>query len=204
MIFATLGNLSKLNCSRLSQKFLIPHSTFHIPNSSFLINIMKLAIIWVGKTSTDYINKAIDTYVQRIGHYMPIEIIEVPDVKNAKNMDTVQLRQKEGELIIKHLRADDYVVFLDDKGKQMSSTEFADWIDKTNMNSSVKRMVFVIGGAYGFSVEAYKQAKSFLSISKMTFSHQIIRPILVEQLYRAMTILRGEPYHHEETLFYSK
>ena len=197
MIFATLGNLSKLNCSRLSQKFLIPHS-------SFLINIMKLAIIWVGKTSTDYINKAIDTYVQRIGHYMPIEIIEVPDVKNAKNMDTVQLRQKEGELIIKHLRADDYVVFLDDKGKQMSSTEFADWIDKTNMNSSVKRMVFVIGGAYGFSVEAYKQAKSFLSISKMTFSHQIIRPILVEQLYRAMTILRGEPYHHEETLFYSK
>ena len=156
---------------------------------------MKLAIIWVGKTSTDYVNKAIDTYVQRIGHYMPIEIIEVPDVKNAKNMDTVQLRQKEGELIIKQLRADDYVVFLDDKGKQMSSTEFANWIDRTNMNSSVKRMVFVIGGAYGFSVEAYKQAKSFLSISKMTFSHQIIRPILVEQIYRAFKISSGQKYH---------
>ena len=170
-------------------------------NSSFLIFYMKLAILWVGKTSTDYINKAIDTYVQRIGHYMPIEIIEVPDVKNAKNMDTAQLRQKEGELIIKQLRPDDYVVFLDDKGKQMSSTEFAYWIDKTNMNSSIKRLVFVIGGAYGFSLDAYKQAKSFLSISKMTFSHQIIRPILVEQIYRAMTILRGEPYHHEESLF---
>ena len=170
-------------------------------NSSFLIFYMKLAILWVGKTSTDYINKAIDTYVQRIGHYMPIEIIEVPDVKNAKNMDTAQLRQKEGELIIKQLRPDDYIVFLDDKGKQMSSTEFAYWIDKTNMNSSIKRLVFVIGGAYGFSLDAYKQAKSFLSISKMTFSHQIIRPILVEQIYRAMTILRGEPYHHEESLF---
>lgn len=170
-------------------------------NSSFLVFYMKLAILWVGKTSTDYINKAIDTYVQRIGHYMPIEIIEVPDVKNAKNMDTAQLRQKEGELIIKQLRPDDYVVFLDDKGKQMSSTEFAYWIDKTNMNSSIKRLVFVIGGAYGFSLDAYKQAKSFLSISKMTFSHQIIRPILVEQIYRAMTILRGEPYHHEESLF---
>ena len=173
-------------------------------NSSFLVFYMKLAILWVGKTSTDYINKAIDTYVQRIGHYMPIEIIEVPDVKNAKNMDTAQLRQKEGELIIKQLRPDDYVVFLDDKGKQMSSTEFAYWIDKTNMNSSIKRLVFVIGGAYGFSLDAYKQAKSFLSISKMTFSHQIIRPILVEQIYRAMTILRGEPYHHEESLFNSK
>ena len=166
--------------------------------------IMKLAIIWVGKTSTDYISKAIDTYVQRIGHYMPIEVIEVADVKNAKNMDVAQLREKEGELIIKQLRADDYVVFLDDKGKQMSSTEFAHWIDKQNMNSGIKRLVFVIGGAYGFSVEAYKQAKSFLSISKMTFSHQIIRPILVEQIYRAMTILRGEPYHHEESLFNSK
>ena len=171
-------------------------------NSSFLIFYMKLAILWVGKTSTDYINKAIDTYVQRIGHYMPIEIIEVPDVKNAKNMDTAQLRQKEGELIIKQLCPDDYIVFLDDKGKQMSSTEFAYWIDKTNMNSSIKRLVFVIGGAYGFSLDAYKQAKSFLSISKMTFSHQIIRPILVEQIYRAMTILRGEPYHHEESLFF--
>lgn len=164
--------------------------------------IMKLAIIWVGKTSTDYISKAIDTYVQRIGHYMPIEVIEVADVKNAKNMDVAQLREKEGELIIKQLRADDYVVFLDDKGKQMSSTEFAYWIDKQNMNSGIKRLVFVIGGAYGFSVEAYRHAKSFLSISKMTFSHQIIRPILVEQIYRAMTILRGEPYHHEESLFF--
>ena len=162
---------------------------------------MKLAIIWVGKTSTDYIGKAIDTYVQRIGHYMPVEVVEVADVKNAKNMDVAQLRQKEGELIIRQLRADDYVVFLDDKGKQMSSTEFANWIDKLNMNSSIKRLVFVIGGAYGFSLEAYKQAKSFLSISKMTFSHQIIRPILVEQVYRAMTILRGEPYHHDESLF---
>ncbi len=162
---------------------------------------MKLTIIWVGKTSTDYISKAIDTYVQRIGHYMPIEVIEVPDIKNAKNMEIAQLRQKEGELIIKQLRADDYVVFLDDKGKQMSSTEFAYWIDKQNMNSGIKRLVFVIGGAYGFSVEAYKYAKSFLSISKMTFSHQIIRPILVEQVYRAMTILRGEPYHHEDSLF---
>ena len=163
--------------------------------------IMKLTIIWVGKTSTDYINQAIDTYIQRIGHYMPIEVVEVPDVKNAKNMDIAQLRQKEGELIVKQLRTDDYVVFLDDKGKQMSSTEFAYWIDKQNMTSGIKRLVFVIGGAYGFSVEAYKQAKSFLSISKMTFSHQIIRPILVEQIYRSMTILRGEPYHHEESLF---
>ena len=176
-------------------------SCLHVKKNNF---IMKLAILWVGKTANDYTSKAIDTYVQRIGHYMPIEIIEVPDVKNAKNMDTAQLRQKEGELIIKQLRSDDYVVFLDDKGKQMSSTEFAYWIDKTNMNSSIKRLVFVIGGAYGFSIDAYRQAKSFLSISKMTFSHQMIRTMLVEQIYRAMTILRGEPYHHEETLFYDK
>ena len=158
---------------------------------------MKLAIIWVGKTSTDYISKAIDTYVQRIGHYMPIEVIEVADVKNAKNMDVAQLREKEGELIIKQLRADDYVVFLDDKGKQMSSTEFAHWIDKQNMNSGIKRLVFVIGGAYGFSDAVYQRANSKISLSRMTFSHQMVRAIFVEQIYRAFTIMKGEPYHHE-------
>jgi 23S rRNA (pseudouridine1915-N3)-methyltransferase len=160
---------------------------------------MKIEIIWVGKTVKPYIIEAIEEYVGRIKHYMPVEVFTIPDLKNTKNLPTAEQRDKEGELILKYIKSDDMVVLLDDKGKQYTSLQFAAWIEQLN-GRSVKRLVFVIGGAYGFSKEVYDRANGLLSISKMTFSHQIIRPIFVEQLYRAMTIIRDEPYHHEESL----
>ncbi len=164
---------------------------------------MKFCVLWVGKTTASYFQEPIDLYVGRIKHYMPIEIVEIPDLRNTKSLDCQQVSEREGALILQQLRNDDYVVLLDDKGKQFSSMEFATWIQQ-RANSSVKRLVFVIGGAYGFSLDVYRRADSFLSISRMTFSHQIIRPIFLEQLYRAMTIQRGEPYHHEESLWNKK
>ena len=161
---------------------------------------MKICIVWVGKTNESFFIQCIDNYVNRIKHYFPLEIIEIPDVKNAKNLDINELRKKEGELILKSIKNDDYVILLDDKGKQYSSVEFSKKIDAYNF-SSKKRIVFVIGGAFGFSQDVYKVANEFLSLSKMTFSHQMIRIILVEQIYRALTIIKGEPYHHEDSLF---
>lgn len=161
---------------------------------------MKITILWVGKTTTEYIKDLIATYYNRIQHYMPIEILEVPDLKNTKSMDIDEQRSKEGKLIFQLIKSDDYLILLDDKGKQYTSKEFSSMIEKHNLNS-LKRLVFVVGGAYGFSSEVYARANGFLSISKMTFSHQIIRPILFEQIYRAMTIIKGEPYHHEDSLW---
>ena len=160
---------------------------------------MKIAIIWVGKTSTAYVSAAIEEYVGRIKHYMPLEVITIPELKNTKSIPMPVQRDKEGELILKNIQNDDFVVLLDDKGKEFTSINFANWIDRLN-HQGTKRLVFVIGGAYGFSQSVYDRSNNLLSLSKMTFSHQIIRPMFTEQLYRAMTILRGEPYHHEESL----
>jgi len=159
---------------------------------------MKLALLWVGRTQFSYISQASTEYFNRIKHYMPFEQIEVPDLKSTRNMTESVQRIKEGQGILKQLRSDDFVVLLDDKGKAFTSKEFASWVEKMQLNS-IKRIVFVIGGAYGFSPEIYERANMQLSLSKMTFSHQIIRAIFAEQLYRVMTILRGEPYHHEES-----
>ena len=160
---------------------------------------MKIQLLWVGRTAKSYVSEAIDEYAGRIGRYMPFETVQLADVKNAGHLTSSEVRDREGEMILRALRSDDMVVLLDDKGREYTSIEFASWIGGM-ANRSVRQLVFVIGGAYGFSQGVYDRADALLSISRMTFSHQIVRPIFLEQLYRAMTILRGEPYHHEESL----
>ncbi len=159
---------------------------------------MRITLLWLGKTAETFLVTAIEKYTNRLSHYCNFEVRLINDVKNAKNCTTEQLKDKEGKLIISQLKPDDFVVLLDEHGKEFSSVEFAKFIDKQAVNST-KNVVFVIGGAYGFSDEVYKQTNVMLkiSLSKMTFSHQLVRLIFVEQLYRAFTILKGEPYHHE-------
>lgn len=161
---------------------------------------MKLVLIWIGKINNPHVDALVNIYADRITHYMPFEVITIPDIKNTKNMPMNELREKEGELILKRLQNGDYIILLDDKGRQYTSTAFSEKLESLSL-SSCKRLVFVIGGAFGFSRKVYGIANEFLSLSKMTFSHQIIRPIFMEQLYRAMTIIRHEPYHHDESLF---
>lgn len=157
---------------------------------------MKTVLIWVGKTNERYWQQAIEVYTQRIGHYAQFEVAEVADIKNAKNMTGEMLKQKEGEAILRIVNADDSIVLLDDKGMEYTSKGFASWIEKQNL-SGKRRLVFIIGGAYGFSDEVYARANAKLSLSRMTYSHQMVRVVFLEQLYRAYTILNNEPYHHE-------
>ena len=157
---------------------------------------MKTVLICIGKTNERYWQEAIGEYVKRLGRYAPFEMTEIPDLKNAKAMSEGQIKEAEGENILKLLTAEDYVVLLDDKGVEYTSLKFAEWY-QGRMSAGLKRLVFVIGGPYGFSDGVYKRGNHRISMSRMTFSHQIIRPLFLEQLYRANTILRGEPYHHE-------
>jgi len=157
---------------------------------------MKVAFVVIGKTDSGYFVDAINEYKNRLVHYIPFEMIVIPDIRNTKSMSESQQKEKEGELILKTLQAGDYLVLLDEKGKEFSSMQFASYIDK-KMHMVPKRLVFVVGGPYGFSETVYKAAAEKISLSKMTFSHQMIRLIFTEQLYRAMTILNNEPYHHE-------
>ena len=157
---------------------------------------MKVALILVGKTVNKHFVELIDEYVCRVKHYIGFDMVTIPELKNTKNLSVEQQKQQEGALILKQLQAGDYVVLLDEHGKEFRSVEFAKYMEQ-KMQTVSKRLVFVIGGAYGFSPDVYAQANEKLSLSKMTFSHQMIRMIFVEQLYRAMTIMKGEPYHHE-------
>lgn len=157
---------------------------------------MNIKLIVVGKNEQKYLKEALDIYIKRLTHYINFEIVVLPDVKNAKNMSVSELKDKEAELILKHSAKADKVVLLDEKGKEFSSVEFSKYIEK-QMNASLKTLAFVVGGAFGFSDKVYSQAGEKLSISKMTFSHQMIRLLFVEQLYRAFTIIKGEPYHNE-------
>jgi 23S rRNA (pseudouridine1915-N3)-methyltransferase len=157
---------------------------------------MKIALIVIGKTDASYFSDAIKEYQKRLFHYIPFEIEVIPDLKNAKHLGEEQQKEREGNLILKHLQAGDYPVLLDDKGKEYTSLQFAAYIEK-KMQSVAKRLVFIAGGPYGFSPKVYEAAQEKISFSKMTFSHQMIRLIFTEQLYRAMTILNNEPYHHE-------
>ncbi|MFP4022952.1 MAG: 23S rRNA (pseudouridine(1915)-N(3))-methyltransferase RlmH [Thiohalospira sp.] len=157
---------------------------------------MKVKLLMVGKTAQDYLIKAFDDYQRRIVHYLPYETKVIPDLKNTKKLTTEQIKLKEGDIILNQIQNSDFVVLLDEKGKEFSSVGFARWIEK-QMISGLKNMVFVIGGAYGFSDNVYQRSNIKFSLSKMTFSHQMVRLIFVEQLYRAMTILKGEPYHHQ-------
>lgn len=155
---------------------------------------MKLAFLMVGKTAETYFADAIREYERRIKRYVPFEIIVVPDIKGAK--DAVLQKQSEGELILRTLRNDDFVVLLDEHGKEYSSVDFAGRLGKL-MGMPNKRCVFVIGGAYGFSNDVRNRGNEMVSLSKMTFSHQLVRVVFTEQLYRAFTILNNQPYHHE-------
>jgi len=157
---------------------------------------MKAVLLVVGKTDEPYIIEGINKYVNRITKYMAFEIDVITDLKNTKNMQQLQQKEKEGELILKKLQAGDFVVLLDENGKMNSSVGFATWLNGIFI-SGYKRLVFVIGGPYGFSNAVYKASNDKISISKMTFSHQMVRLVFVEQFYRAHTILKGEPYHHE-------
>lgn len=157
---------------------------------------MNIKLIVIGKSEKKYLREAVEIYLKRLTHYINFEIVVLPDVKNAKNMSVAELKDKEAELILKHSAKADKVVLLDEKGKEYSSVEFSKYLTK-QMNASVKTLAFVVGGAFGFSEKVYSQANEKLSISKMTFSHQMIRLLFVEQLYRAFTIIKGEPYHNE-------
>ena len=157
---------------------------------------MKISLIVIGKTDASYFVEAINEYKNRFVHYIPFEMEIIPDIKNVKNLREEQQKEKEGELILKMLQPGDYLVLLDEHGKSFTSMEFATYLER-KMHVVSKRLVFVIGGPYGFSEAVYKAASEKISLSKMTFSHQMIRLIFVEQIYRAMTILNNEPYHHE-------
>lgn len=157
---------------------------------------MKISLIVVGKTTEKYIEEAINEYVKRIGFFNAFNMMVIPDLKNAKSLSKEMIKQKEGENILSQIVDYDDVVLLDEKGKEFTSLEFASYIEK-KMVSGVRKVAFVIGGPYGFSDDVYNAAKGKISLSKMTFSHQIIRPLFLEQLYRAYTIINNTPYHHE-------
>lgn len=156
---------------------------------------MKTLLILIGKTNDKHFAAGINEYVQRINHYMPFETVTIPELKNTKSITENQQKQAEGELIAKYLQPTDCVVLMDEHGKEYRSMEFARWL--TQKQNTVRRLVFIIGGSYGFSQQVYDRADDMVSLSKMTFSHQMVRLIFTEQLYRACTIIKGEPYHHE-------
>ena len=157
---------------------------------------MTIKLLAIGKTDSKELQKLISIYQQRLDHYVKFQLEIIPDLKKTKNLSEDQQKIKEGELILKSLSSTDVLILLDENGKQYSSVEFSGYLQK-KMNSGMKQLVFLIGGPYGFSEEIYKKASGKISLSKMTFSHQMVRLFIVEQLYRAFTILRNEPYHHQ-------
>jgi 23S rRNA (pseudouridine1915-N3)-methyltransferase len=157
---------------------------------------MKIILLVVGKSTDSNLIKLQEEYQNRLKHYIPFEMQVIPELKNTKNLSISEQTEKEADLILKQLENSDEVVLLDEKGKQYSSMGFSEFLSK-KMLASHKRMIFVVGGPYGFSERVYQRANGKISLSSMTFSHQMIRVIFVEQVYRAMTILKGEPYHHE-------
>ena len=157
---------------------------------------MKITLLTVGKTDKDWVKQGLDIYTSRLKHYIPFGITEIPELKNVSALSKEQIKAKEGDLILKNIKAGDDVILLDEHGKEYSSTGFASLLQR-KMAQEGKDIVFVIGGAYGFSEEVYKRSNSKISLSQMTFSHQMVRAIFAEQIYRAFTIMRGEPYHHE-------
>ena len=157
---------------------------------------MKITLLTVGKTDRDWVRQGLDIYVSRLKHYIPFSMVEIPELKNVSALSKDQIKAKEGELILKNIRPTDDLILLDEHGKEYTSVELAKVIQE-KISYTGKDMVFVIGGAYGFSPEVYSRANSKISLSRMTFSHQMVRAIFAEQLYRAFTIMKAEPYHHE-------
>ena len=157
---------------------------------------MKIKLLAIGRTDNRDLDKLISVYQKRLQHYVSFDLEIIPDAKNSKNLSQEQQKEKEGVLILKKISSYDQLVLLDEKGKEFRSLEFAKYLQK-KMNAGTKQLVFAIGGPYGFSSDVYKKAMGKVSLSKMTFSHQMIRLFMVEQLYRGFSILRNEPYHHE-------
>ncbi|MCM4171469.1 23S rRNA (pseudouridine(1915)-N(3))-methyltransferase RlmH [Arenibacter sp. TNZ] len=157
---------------------------------------MTIKLLVLGKTDSVQLSQLIEEYQNRLKHYIKFELEIIPDIKNTKNLSEKQQKEKEGDAILNKLAPTDQLVLLDENGKQKTSVEFSEYLQK-NMNSGLKQLVFVIGGPYGFSEAVYQKSQGKISLSKMTFSHQMVRLFMVEQLYRAFTILRNEPYHHQ-------
>jgi len=157
---------------------------------------MKITLLAIGKTDDAYILEGINKYLKRLKHYIKFEIVIIPDIKNTKNLSEDEQKTKEAEHFFKYIQHTDQLVVLDEKGTELSSLQFANFLNK-RMIGSVQNLVFLIGGPYGFDQSIYQRANYKISLSKMTFSHQMIRLFFVEQVYRAFTILKGEPYHHE-------
>lgn len=156
---------------------------------------MKTVLYVVGKTDEDYLNFGINKYSQRVARYTPFEFTVLPDIKNSKNLSEAVQRNKEGEMILKQFESGDYIVLLDENGKEYTSVEMSEWMSGI-FSQGHKRLVFVIGGPYGFSEDVYRKANTKISLSRLTFPHQLVRLLFMEQLYRCHTILKGEPYHH--------
>ena len=156
---------------------------------------MTIKLIAIGKTDNTDLQSLMDDYIKRLGFYIKFSMDIIPDIKNVKNLSEEQQKQKEGELILSKLNATDILILLDENGKQFDSVNFSEYLQK-HMNSGIKQLVFAIGGPYGFSKDVYNKSNGKVSLSKMTFSHQMIRLFFIEQLYRGFTILRNEPYHH--------
>ena len=150
---------------------------------------------YIGKTKADYLQTGISLYEQRLKHYLRVEHTVIPDIKNAKNIPVAEIKKREGQLILNRLTKSDVLIVLDERGKHYTSEEFANWFQK-KMNQGTSKIVFQVGGAYGFDEAVYQRANQKIALSAMTFSHQMIRLLLVEQIYRAMTILNNEPYHN--------
>ena len=157
---------------------------------------MNIELIVIGKTDQQEVASLVEQYAKRVNHYCKFTVTTIADVKNTRNMAPSRQKQLEGEMILRLISEGDWVVLMDERGRQFTSMEYASWLQK-RMLSGVKRLAIVIGGPYGFSEEVYQRANEKISLSKMTFSHQIVRAIFAEQLYRAFTILHNEPYHHE-------
>lgn len=157
---------------------------------------MKITLLTVGKTDKDWVKQGMDIYLSRLKHYIPFSVVEIPELKNVSALTKDQIKAREGELILKNVRPADDLILLDERGKEYTSVELAKVI-QDKITYAGKDIVFVIGGAYGFSDTVYSRANSKISLSRMTFSHQMVRAIFIEQIYRAFTIMKGEPYHHE-------
>ena len=157
---------------------------------------MKITFITVGKTEDAYLKDGIDKYMKRLKHYAKLELVEIAELKNTKALTEEQQKTKEAELILKKVTTQDHLILLDEAGQEFTSVQFANYLNKRAI-SSVSSLVFVVGGPYGFDQSVYQRANDKISLSRMTFSHQMVRLFFVEQLYRAFTIIKGEPYHHQ-------
>jgi len=168
----------------------------YILNKRLFVADMKITFLTVGKTEDAYLKEGIDKYVKRLKHYTKLELAEIPELKNTKALSPEQQKAKEAELILKKITPLDFVILMDEKGSEFTSTQFAAYINKKEVTTSAN-LIFIIGGPYGFDTSVYQRANDKISLSRMTFSHQMVRLFFVEQLYRAYTIMKGEPYHHE-------